>query len=536
MNMQNGKVISIVCGVRDRLPHLLQTLPTWLACPEVDDVLIVDWSSREPVSPRLKLAGLLDDRRVVIARVEGQEHWCAAKCHNLEVRLAKGEHVLRLDADNLLRADFFQVHQPGDSDFFHADYSRRRNDEDYHLGGVLYARREDILGVGGYNERLLVYAYEDDDLVGRLKSVVTPRPLDFETLTHIPHGDDERLVNAPVERYPELVIKPPDASWMWNRGMAQRALDLNRREAQNHPWTSSDVMLGFYVTLGSEILCHEVGNSSLETELLGNSRGRVISSRTGVSVITGCKDRSIHLVESMDTWLCQFFIDEIIVVDWSSSLDEALEVERIVNQYSDYVARIVLVRVEDEETWQPGPCFNLGLRFATRSHILKLDADVHLKESFDERHRFDVTGRNASRIFYAGDWLRARDENERHLNGVVYARLDDLLTVNGWNERIVTYGYDDNDLYERLEGNGVKRLPLDNASLYHVPHTDVLRLQSQPKRVSSCYMEAEFNRQMSKSTPWRKDDSLIRWHIEQNSKDSTRFVCRRMRLVQGEGT
>ena len=46
---------------------------------------------------------------------------------------------------------------------------------------------------------------------------------------------------------------------------------------------------------------------------------------------------------------------------------------------------------------------------------------------------------------------RAADENSRHLNGVLLVRRAHFAAVAGYDERMAHYGYDDSDLYARLE-------------------------------------------------------------------------------------
>jgi hypothetical protein len=243
----------------------------------------------------------------------------------------------------------------------------------------------------------------------------------------------------------------------------------------------------------------------------------------GVTVVCGCRDRATDLASVITTWTHDPRVTELVLVDFGSRQEDEDKISELAGaaaacRLPGKLLRVVLVRAAGEATWQPGPCFNLGLRFATCDEILKLDADVALlARPLPGGTRTMFWGEHAlgEGDFFAGDWLRARNDNERHLSGVVYARRRDLLAVNGWNERITTYGYDDSDLYERLSKAGLKRKNLNNDTLYHIPHSDTIRLQSQPRRVSLCWQETGFNRQMSVSKPWQRDDGLIDWAVVQ---------------------
>ncbi len=46
--------IAIVTACRDRLDHLQRSMETWLACAEVTEIVVVDWSSADPIIEPLK--------------------------------------------------------------------------------------------------------------------------------------------------------------------------------------------------------------------------------------------------------------------------------------------------------------------------------------------------------------------------------------------------------------------------------------------------------------------------------------------------
>jgi hypothetical protein len=530
--------VSVVCGVKDRAEHLALSLPTWLVCPEVSEVVVVDWSSKEPLS-------LPPDPRILHVRVEGQRYWHASRCHNLGVRLATSESVLRLDADVLMLQAFFRLHPRQPGHFWHVDYGDVRAGDEIHLAGVVYASRADVLAAGGYNERLRVYGVEDDDLVARLSRRCRPLAVDVRQLHHIPHGDDLRVVNQPISEYRDLVVRPPCASWTWNLSVPQRAVAMNQALAADDPWDPGRDQPAFFEVVRGEGYCgtwwaREVAvPSSLQRRVARENQvpwrpGLDVASR-GVSVICGCRDRSESFQEVVPSWLPDPRVRELVVVDWGSSPGEAGRIAAALSRVqraprSGPPARVVLVRVEGEETWQPGPCFNLALSHASHEEVLKLDADV-LAHVAERRMDFLDEHRLAGGDFFAGDWRLARSENERHLSGVVYARRSDLLAANGWSERVVTYGYDDEDLYARLAARGLRLRKVNLSSLYHIPHSDTIRLQSQPGRVSSCLTETEFNRQMTQTKPWLPSDAIIGWELLDSRSDDglLTITCRRAR-------
>ena len=85
--------------------------------------------------------------------------------------------------------------------------------------------------------------------------------------------------------------------------------------------------------------------------------------------------------------------------------------------------------------------------------------------------------------------------------------------MNGYNEKITTYGWDDADLYGRLEAKGLKRklLPLDK--LAHQPHSDETRIQAQPD-VSDRKREIKKNRKMcARQAPWGAQNNMTPFEV-----------------------
>jgi hypothetical protein len=93
----------------------------------------------------------------------------------------------------------------------------------------------------------------------------------------------------------------------------------------------------------------------------------------GISIINASKNRTENLKKSLQTWLKQKEVSEIILVDWSC--DTPLE-----NELQEFLddKRIKIVRVENQPQWLLSKAFNLAIDFVTKDKILKLDADIML--------------------------------------------------------------------------------------------------------------------------------------------------------------
>jgi glycosyltransferase involved in cell wall biosynthesis len=178
----------------------------------------------------------------------------------------------------------------------------------------------------------------------------------------------------------------------------------------------------------------------------------------GISLFTVCMNRGALLEEALKTWVEIKEVDEIVIVDWSS--DKSLL--PLINKYQN--GKIILVIVEKQEKFNLSCSYNLAARLTSRKKIFKVDADIKIKNDFFDKHCL------SKGEFYSGNWEKARNENETHLNGNVFLFRDDFFKVNGFNEYLRTYGWDDSDLFQRLQSLGLKKLDIDNDTLTHIEH------------------------------------------------------------------
>lgn len=242
--MFGDKTVTITTGSMNRLEPLRQALSTWLALPEVDEVIIVDWGSNPPLSAALRD---FQDPRIVIVRATDQLHWKNAKCHNLELRLASRAGLwLRLDNDTLVRNDFFSRHPYKPSRFYAVNWRSvpQEVDDKRNLAGTLFASPRDVLRVNGYNERLSHYGREDDDLYARLTlHGYQWLEIDLATVEHIPHSDKVRLQNLEIS---PRILQEKATVEVWGVANTSEAKDkfiaLSDKIVIEQPWTRLDKM------------------------------------------------------------------------------------------------------------------------------------------------------------------------------------------------------------------------------------------------------------------------------------------------------
>lgn len=185
----------------------------------------------------------------------------------------------------------------------------------------------------------------------------------------------------------------------------------------------------------------------------------------GVSLVSCCKNRNANLVQAIRSWLPHDTITEIVLVDWSSAerVAETLDAAGIADP------RIRILRVEGERHWILSHAFNAGFRAASCRHILKADADIVLAPGFFHANPLPEDG------FVAGNWRTAGD-GQAYVNGFFLAPRATLAAVGGFNEHIRSYGWDDEDLYDRLVLARFRRIDVAPGTVAHLDHDDAQRM------------------------------------------------------------
>ena len=234
----------------------------------------------------------------------------------------------------------------------------------------------------------------------------------------------------------------------------------------------------------------------------------------GLSVVTSARNRTENLLRALPTWLACPEVDEVIIVDWTS--DEPVFDALQAADLSD--PRIRVLRIEGEPRWVLSAAFNAGFRLAAFDRIMKVDADIVLKDGFFAGNTLE-TG-----CFLAGNW-RDAEPGQEFINGFFLVHRADLMEVNGFSELITTYGWDDDDIYDRLEGAKLRRVGVDPATITHLPHDDTARLELKTTAFASAHAQfwnrtstkINANRIMSFLMPkWRKHMTLQPFVVEQS--------------------
>jgi len=184
----------------NRRSFIERTLPHNLALaadPARYEIVLLDYNSMDDLGDYVRATFADQMRRGVLAYYHTNQppRYYPSHAKNCSHRLATGDIVVNLDADNFLVLPYFNHLaglQRGEMLKTHGHYN---------LGGRLAMYRDDFETIGGYDETLTQgWGGEDEDLVARweqhgfsLRSVVAS-----EAGAHIDHSDEERVVNCEV--------------------------------------------------------------------------------------------------------------------------------------------------------------------------------------------------------------------------------------------------------------------------------------------------------------------------------------------------
>jgi len=203
-------MISAVISSMNRTDRLIRILPTWAKIDEITDIVVVDWSSKDPISEYKNIQEILKNfNKIKIVRVDGQKYFHLGKSYNLGYQFTdeKNKILLKLDVDYLsingewikaLRTENGKLHK-----YYICGLWRFCKSS----SGFLLVNKRDFKKVNGYNENFeSTWGYDDQDIQKRLIKLYEPNDPNFlfrqiffwnfeNFIYHIPHSDEMRTEN-----------------------------------------------------------------------------------------------------------------------------------------------------------------------------------------------------------------------------------------------------------------------------------------------------------------------------------------------------
>jgi hypothetical protein len=177
-------LISAITTCKGRLAHLRQTLPSLMALPDCE-VIVVDYDCPQGAGAWARSTF----PAVKVVHVADRPHFKAAEARNLGVAAATAPWLLLIDADVGVGAGFVAAIAP----LLGAGVFLRSTPLSPELYGTLVVAGSDLAAIGGYDEVFEGWGSEDVDLVRRLEqSGRRANSFPARLLTTIPHGDEIR--------------------------------------------------------------------------------------------------------------------------------------------------------------------------------------------------------------------------------------------------------------------------------------------------------------------------------------------------------
>lgn len=154
--------VSLVTPCKNRSEYLLRSLPSWLDCPQIERIIIVDFNSSIPVVN--DISSFLNER-IIVVRAENETLWRQGRAQNIGARLAASDLILKIDSDVAIASILNYIEQMRDDPFlFYKGFSKAGTSS-----GLCLVSRHQMQAIGGYNDYMSGWGGDDVDFYRRLK-------------------------------------------------------------------------------------------------------------------------------------------------------------------------------------------------------------------------------------------------------------------------------------------------------------------------------------------------------------------------------
>ena len=198
-----NKKITAVFPVMNRNQHVCETVPSWISCEEIAEIVLVDWSSRNPIHMDENFKNIYKNKKVKIIRIENEQYFLNPSfALNIGIDMSNGNNILKLDIDHkLINKNLLKIltrnSNPGH--FFCGTVPRQ---EFNCYWGFSFFHRLDYEKIGGFNENFRGWGGEDADFYDRLEKAGNERTVvlnitDF--IQHLDHNDELRVENHDIK-------------------------------------------------------------------------------------------------------------------------------------------------------------------------------------------------------------------------------------------------------------------------------------------------------------------------------------------------
>ncbi len=458
--------ISFTTVCMGRLDHLKQTLPQNIAdnadYPEVEFVLL-DYSDREGLEDwvRTEMAEHLESGRLVYYRHPGQEVFRIAHAKNMAMRLATGEFLCNVDADNFTGHHFaFHIAER----LQHCDFllgcltvgTQLDSYCDQGMAGRVALARWLFYRSGGFDEEVTGWGYDDIDFYQRLRAMgYRGETIESRFLRCLAHGDAERAAHTgPIDI--GGTMRANEGTARTNRERSERHLREGRLVLNAGVFGTGEVYRNF-----SPVSTHVRPFTYQKISFYTTSMGRLHH-------LCQTLPRNIKDNESYPHL-------EFVLLDYNSRDGLEKWARQHLAEHIDS-GRLVYYKYAGREYFDRCHARNLAARVASGDILCNIDADNFTGADF--AHYINERFSHSSDIFLRPDFDGAHSRL-RDAFGRLCVRKSHFHAIEGYDEKFVDYGYEDNDICSRLEKAGIRSAIIeDSRFLRYIPHTNITRMEN----------------------------------------------------------
>ena len=177
------KTYSLVTPNRNRQEHLKQVLPSWQRSQQISEIVIVDFGSDEPIG----VQQFQSPDKIKIVRVDNSDRWRIGLAINIGVVFSTSDRICKFDSDIALVDDGALAGLDTSDKFYRGDWRGSVSN-----GQVIFEKAA-WKQVGGYNEWLSGYGFDDSDFYIRLrKAGLAENFIENGVLSEIKHSNELR--------------------------------------------------------------------------------------------------------------------------------------------------------------------------------------------------------------------------------------------------------------------------------------------------------------------------------------------------------
>ena len=199
-----------------------------------------------------------------------------------------------------------------------------------------------------------------------------------------------------------------------------------------------------------------------------------------ISLVVCVKNRFNQLKISIQSWINQKAIKEIVIIDWDSQDIDS-------NYLSGLDDRIKIIRFEDKEYFHIAKAYNIAIKEAKYNYIIKADVDYIFNVYYQLEHWLNLNWEKQFLTGYSGwRFLHMDFGFLKYLNGMIISKKQHILDAGMYDERFTNYGQEDEDLYNKLQQQNIERVLMpvypNIVPVYHNPHEDYHRVEHYKKK------------------------------------------------------